>query len=335
MEYQPSSFESPAGTRADGRRRACWVALVLCAPLPLAGQQSATVTGLILHGGQNRRPLAGHWTVLHEVREGTVAVVDSARTGATGRYQLTLPQADTAALYLVSTTYQEVGYFSEPVRAEAANGTEAKPLVVYDTTSAGPAMRLEKRLLTLLRRGDQEGRNALEIVEISNPGDQTRISPDSLSPVWSMALPPGVSRWEVGEGDITLEAIWLEDDTVKVFAPIWPGAPRHTSYRYALHVPTVRVALDQWTGEFSLLIEDTTAVVSGASVAFLGIHELEGRRLAAYRTGPLEAGAELRVTLSRAQLNAEQLVPYIVGAGALALAWGLWVALKRKPPRAI
>jgi hypothetical protein len=304
---------------------------LLTAVPPYRLTAQVTVTGQIRHGAHNR-PLARQWAVLHVVRPGPGAggPLDSARTDVAGRYRLTVPRADSAAIYLVSTTYQAVGYFSQAVRVEGRRLAAVEPVVVYDTTVAGPAMRLERRLLTLFRPGGPEGRNVLELIEITNPGTRTRIAPDSLSPVWTVVLPTGATGWEAGEGDVSPEAVWLDNDSVKVFAPIPPGIPRQLSYQYAIGATSVRIPVEQWTKELDVLVQDSTAVLSGAVFDSLGMYELEGRRFAAYRAGPLEAGSSVTVTFSRGPVRAEQLVPFVVGFAVIALAWGLFVALKRQ-----
>jgi hypothetical protein len=303
-------------------------AILLCTPLPLLGQ-AITITGRILHGGLDHRPVTRQWAVIHELRPEGGGAVDSTRTDRGGRYRLRLARVDTGALYLVGTTYQDVGYFSPPLRVEPWGRTEAAPLVVYDTSSAGPALQLERRLLMLFRsRG--RGRPVREVIAISNPGDHARIASDSLHPVWTLLLPSGVTGWEVREGDISPETMWLVGDTIKIFAPIWPGPPRQASYEYALAGSSVRIPVDQWTGGLGILVEDTTAVVSGAPFDTLGVQQLEGRRFAAYRTGPLRAGSRLSVKLSSDLLDVERLLPFVVGVTALVLACGLWVALRRK-----
>lgn len=304
-------------------------ALLLCAPPPLSAQ-GVTVAGQIRHGGQNDRPLGGQWAVLLAIREDSSGPADSARTDALGRYRLVLSRVDTAALYVVTTRYQDVEYFA-PLEPAVAGRAQAAPIAVYDTTTAGPPIRLEGRFFNLFQPGEGGGRRMLEIVQVSNPGDRTRIAPDTANPVWKVVLPSGATGWGAGEGNLDPEGIRLAGDTVKVFAPIWPGTTRYASYQYALTGRTVRIPLDQWTGQLGLLLEDTTAVVSGALLTSLGVHEVEGRRFASYRGGPLEAGSELLVTFSRGPLTAEQLVPYVAGAAALVLAWGLWVAMRRRP----
>jgi hypothetical protein len=178
---------------------------------------------------------------------------------------------------------------------------------------------------------ERDAREVLELIEIENPGTRTRIAPDTLTPVWTVRLPAGAAGWQVGEGDLSPAALALAGDTVKVFAPIWPGGVRAISYHYTLVGSDFRIRLDQRTEEFDLLLEDTTGVAAGARFDTLGTYEIDGRRFAAYRTGPLEAGTEITIALSSPPLAPEQLVPYIAAAAALVLAWGLWVALRRKP----
>jgi hypothetical protein len=304
-------------------------ALLLCAPLSLSAQAVA-VSGRIHHGGPDDRPLDGQWAVLLEIRADSSGPADSARTDARGRYRLALSRVDTAALYVVITRYQDVEYFAR-LEPAVAGRARAEPIVVYDTTTAGPPIRLEGRFFNLFQSGDGGGRRMLEIVQVSNPGDRTRVAPDTANPVWKIVLPRGATGWGAGEGNLDPEGIRLAGDTVKVFAPIWPGTTRYASYQYALTGRAVRIPLDQWTGQLGLLLEDTTAVVSGALLTSLGVNEVEGRRFASYRGGPFEAGSELLVTFSRGPLKAEQLVPYVAGAAALVLAWGLWVALRKRP----
>jgi hypothetical protein len=231
----------------------------------------------------------------------------------------------------VSTLFQDVAYFSRDLRVEGRSRMEAEPLVVYDTTAGGPPMQLDRRLLTLFRVGESGGRTVLELIELTNPGDHTRITSDTSTPVWTIALPAGASGWQAGEGDLSPEAIRLAGGRVQVFAPIWPGASRQLSFQYSLAAGAVRIPVDQWTRELDLLLEDSTAQLSGAPFDSLGKHDIEGRRFTAYRAGPLEPGSDVMVRFQDEPLRPERLVPFIAGAAAVALGVGLWVALKRKP----
>jgi hypothetical protein len=309
-----------------------WWVLVGSVPLHLPGQ-AVVVTGVIQHGGTVPRPIGGGWAVLHEIRADSGAPVDSARTDAAGRYRVTLPRVDSTAVRYVVTAYQDVEYFIELPPISGRARVEAPPLFVYDTTSGGPAMRVERRLVTLFRPGDERGAAVLDIVEVANPGTHTRVAPDSLHPVWATVLPPGAREWETTGGNLVPQAVRRRGDTVQVFAPIWPGVPLRLSHRYALRGSPVRLPLDQPTAALVLLLEDTTATVSGGDLWFAGVRESDGRRFATYRSGPVAPGAPVLITFSRRPplLTPGRLLPFVVGAAGLAFAWALWVALQRRP----
>ncbi|MDP3912071.1 MAG: hypothetical protein Q8Q14_16940 [Gemmatimonadales bacterium] len=303
--------------------------------LLLAAQSPATLTGRIMHRGASDRALPRHWAYLHEFRGDSNRVLDSTRTDAAGRYRLTIARADTAARYVVATEYAEVDYFSQPLLVDRRR-LEVDPIIVYDTTSRG-AMRLRHRLLAVFRTEPASGRRAQavvqEMVEVGNPGERTRIATDTTNPVWTIRLPRGFAEWSLAGGDVTADAVWLNGDTVKLFAPIWPDAPLRASYRYTLSPQEIRVPVDQRIEEVTVLVDDSAARVSGVPLQSLGMRELDGQRFAAYRAGPLEAGAEIRVTLPRGPLTPEDLLPYVIAGAALALAGGLWFALRRRPAR--
>lgn len=310
-------------------------AAALTGALLLAAQAPATLTGRIVHRDDTERgrPFARQWAYLHEFRGDSNRVLDSNRTDAAGRYRLRVAQPDTSARYVVAAHYAEVDYFSQPMIVFRGR-VPVDPIAVYDTTATG-AMRLERRLLAVFRAEQAPGRRAQavvqEMVEVANPGRRTRIATDTTNPVWTIRLPEQPGEWSLAAGDVTPEAVWLDADTVKLFAPIWPGVPLRASYRYTLATREIRVPVDQWIGELTVLLEDSTAVVDGVPLQSLGIRELEGQRFAAYQVGPVARGAEIRVMLSRGPLTADDLLPFVIAGAALALGLGLWFALRRRP----
>lgn len=330
-------MESPVSPAALIRAFAVAVVVSGAFPPAVTSQSSATLNGRVMHrrNGAASEPLARQWTYLVEFRGDSSRPLDSVQTDDAGRYRLSVIRADTAARYVVATAYSDVDYFSQPLVLTSGIRLSVDPIVVYDTTASGPAMRLERRLVAVFRATAPSGGRmqigVQEMVEVVNPGERTRIATDTTNPVWAMRLPEGVGNWTFAAGDVTSEAVWFDDHTLKVFAPIWPGAPLRASYRYTLGSRELRVPVDQWTGELNLLVEDTSAELGGVALQSLGTHELEGRRFVAYRAGPLEAGAEIRVTLPRGPVTPEDLLPYVIAGAALALAAGLWFALRRRP----
>ena len=86
-----------------------------------------------------------------------------------------------------------------------------------------------------------------------------------------------------------------------MLGPIPPGHVKQLSYGYVLPAGGAGIALpiDQATLELNLLVEDTTAAVNAPGVESLGVQEIEQRRFAAYRAGPLAAGDRVTIGLPR------------------------------------
>jgi len=295
--------------------------------------QGVVVSGRVLYGPAGR-PLARTRVVLHQVSMGGDGrPIDSTSTDAQGRYTLTIRRPDSTALYVVSSWHAGIAYFSEPVVPSRSTSVPLRALYVYDTSSAGPAVRVARRLMTVAKLKRDGSRDVLELLELENPGPATRVAADTLRPTWAGAIPAAAIQFQVGQGDLSARAVTLRGDSVAVFGPIPPGERKQLSYAYVLPATARRVDLpiDQPTAEVDLLLEDTAAVVRAARLDSLGVERIEGRRFARYRTPALGAGAQLAIAFSDRPLAPEALVPFVVGLAALALAVGFVVALRRKP----
>ena len=280
--------------------------------------------------GTGGRPLARARVVLHQVSVGgDGGPIDSTSTDAQGRYTLTIRRPDSTAMYVVSSRHAGIAYFSEPV----VPGRPLRALYVFDTSSAGPAVRVARRLVTVAKIKRDGSRDVLELVELENPGPATRVAVDTLRPAWGGAIPAAAIQFQVGKGDLSPQAVALRGDSVAVFGPIPPSERKQLSYMYVLPATARRLDLpiDQPIDEVDLLLEDTAAVVRAARLDSLGIERIEGHRFARYRTPALGAGAALAIAFSDRPLTAEALVPFVVGLAALALGIGFVVALRRKP----
>jgi len=290
------------------------------------------VTGRVVHGGPNGTPLARAWVVLHRVTTGGAGgPIDSSRTNGRGAFTFTVGGPDTTAIYVVSSWYDGIAYFSEPVTV-ARPRTSLRPLLVYDTTSAGPGVQVARRLLTVARQKPDGARDVLELLELLNPGSKTRIAADTLQPTWTGAIPVEAIQFQVAQGDLSPQAVTQRGDSVAVFGPIPPGDAKQLSYAYVLPGSAARVVvpIDQPTAEVDLLVEDTAATVTAARLDTLGVQEIETRRFARYRARAVPAGAAVTIAFSAARrFRAESLVPFVVIGAAAALAAGFVVALKR------
>lgn len=302
--------------------------------MPAAGvrAQAVRVVGRVVRDTA-ARPVARQMVVLHAMTRGGGGPVDSTRTDAAGGYAFRVTRIDSTAVYVVSAFYAGIAHFSEPIVLAGRLSADFGRLVVYDTSSAGPPITVALRYLNVGGARADGTHEVLETIELLNPGNRTRVAPGDAA-VWQGALPAGIVQWQVGEGDVSADAIAQRGDTVAVFAPLSPGGTRQLSFAYVTPstMRELRLPLDQPITELLLLVEDTTALVMGPGLERLAVQDVEGRRFARYRARGVApgAGGAVVVALPPRGLRAERLVPWIVGGAALALVVGLVLAL-RKP----
>jgi hypothetical protein len=309
--------------------------LLICLPAAL-GSQGVSVSGRVLRGGRDTVPLPNAWVVLHAVTRESGGPVDSVRSDARGRYRILLSQPDTTSVYVVSAWYDSLAYFSLPLNVAGRPAVHVEDIMTFPTSASGPPLRLARRLATVAAAREDGTREVLEILEIENPGVTTRITTDTLRPTWAGQVPAGAGQFRGGQGDVSPEAMVFRNDSVYVLGPIPPGPVKQLSYGYSLTAGTrtLAIPIDQATTEVNLLIEDTAAVVRAPNLDSLGVEEIEQRRFAAYRAGPLAAGDRVEIDLPSTGFRAQTLLPYVIAVLAAGMVVALLWALRKRPSAA-
>lgn len=274
--------------------------------------------------------LGRQMVVAHRVSDRGQGPIDSMRTDAAGRFRFTIVRPESGAVYVVSSRWQGIGYFSDPVAASAAaNG----PLVlaVFDTSVAGPPLALGIRHVVVTRAAGT-GRRVLDIFQVTNSGGSTRVGRDSLATVWSVRLPPGVSSPQAGESDIPASAIHFAPDRVDVAAPFPPGARQVVvTYDLATDAKRLTIPVEQATERFEVLVEDSLATASEPLRPDDPI-TIEGRTFRRYTADNVAAGVTLTVTFGRTPGSGSRRLTWLAVVGAaLALGGGGYLAARRRP----
>ena len=299
----------------------------------VSAPQDVSVSGRVLRGGQDTVPLANAWVVLHAVTRETGGPIDSVRSDARGRYRLLLRRPDSTSVYVISAWYDSLAYFSLPLNVIGRPAVHVEDIMTFNTSASGPPLRLVRRLATVAQAREDGTREILEILEIENPGVTTRVAKDSLAPTWAGQVPKGAGQFRGGQGDISPEAMVFRNDSVYVLGPIPPGPVKQLSYGYALRAGTrtLTIPIDQPTTELNLLVEDTAAAVRAPKLESLGVEEIESRRFAAYRAGPLTAGDRVEIDLPSTGFRAQTLLPYVIALLASGMVIALVWALRKRP----
>jgi hypothetical protein len=294
--------------------------------VPLAAQ-TVRAGGAVLKADST--PVPGTRVVLHQVGRMLQGPLDSTKSDRRGRFRFAF-RPDTSALYLLSVRHAGIEYFSPPVHTNPERPDTTIRILVYDTSSATP-IALEARHLVVTRPGEDGSRSVLDLVVLLNKGNRTRVAPDSVGASWVGLLPRGTMGVEVGESDVSPDAVTRRGDSLLVAAPLAPGE-KQVTVQYVVPAGSKQLELPftEPVSSVNVLAEENDVVVSGGSLALADSQVLQGRSFRRW-TGAVPAGGTLRVALPGRSRVPSGLLPSLVGAVVVVLVGAGWYFLARKP----
>ena len=289
-----------------------------------------TLSGRVVRvRGADTVPLPGLRIVAHRVGTDRQGPVDSLRSDPLGRFSFRVARPDTGAMYVVSTLYAGIGYFSAPYSAAARAGSDSILLSVFDTSSTGSPLDVAVRHLVVSAADRDGSRDVLDIVQVANPGTTTLVSRDS-APTWRMRLPHGIESFRVGEGDVPSDAVRRAGDSILVRAPFPPGIKQVVGiYVVPQGMRTLRIPIDQPTARLEVLVEDSLANASGAALAAANPLQLEGRTFRHFSSTRVVRGETAEITFGAAA-GGRSLAWVAIALSALLLASGGYIAARRR-----
>jgi hypothetical protein len=291
-------------------------------PLTLAGR------AVLIHG-TDTTALAGRRVVAHRVGGPNEGPIDSAASDARGAFAFRVARPDTQAMYVVSTLFAGIGYFSSAFSPASRAGADSIVLAVYDTSSAGAPLDVAVRHLVISAAGEDGSRDVLDIVQVANPGTTTMVARGG-APTFRMLLPPGIEAFRVGEGDVPPEAVRRSGDTMAVRAPFPPGLKQVVAmYVVPNGIRTLTVPIDQPTGRLEVLVEDTRANASGAALEGGDPLQLQGRTFRHFSSARVVRGETATITFGAPESH-RNLAWLAIVFSALLLASGGWLAARRR-----
>ncbi len=302
--------------------------LLLGGPRRLPAQARATAAGRVMMAQQKDTVgRAGARVVLHRVGRRMQGPIDSTTTGPDGSFRLRFVP-DTGAVYLLSSGYAGIEYFSTPVHTDPTQPDTGLILFVSDTSTRAP-VHVASRHLVISKPGKDGTRAALEIVVLENDGPFTRVAADSFSPVWSSQVPKGVLSFQVGQGDVGPDGLLLRGDSVVLLSPVAPGQ-KQLLYTYALPATPGRVRLKvaDSIGVANVMLEEFDRHVTGGAIAKADSQVIEGRHFQQW-AGAVPAGAVIEIDFPGDTTG--WVLPMLVTTVALSLGLVAMRALRRPP----
>jgi len=304
--------------------------LLLIAAPPAAGQGVRLRGAVRVASGADSVPLPGAWVVLHEVTMAAGGARDSMRTNARGRFDLGVAHADSAALYMVSTTYRGITYFSEALTRATVKDSIAA-LVVFDTSSTSPEISVAQRHIIVRGAGSTGGHPVLELIGLANDGHVARVAGEPPRPTWVGRVPSGAVNFNVGQGDLSPDAVQLVGDSLVVTAPIPPGVKQLiVSY----DVPSgreLRIPIDQRMERVLVLFEDTTVTVAEGPVTRRGVQVFNDAQFAVFDGAAPAGGGAMVFRFGRHGMRSSTVTLFVVGIAAALLLFAMPFILRRRP----
>lgn len=262
-----------------------------------AGAEMRTVEGRVVRGSADgERPVDGQFVVLHRIASDNAGPVDSARTSRDGGYRFTYRVGPGEAMYIVSTRYAGIAYFTPPLRERVVRSPEGD-VTVFDTTSTGAPLVVRGRHFVVSPPDAEGTRHVVDVFEVANGSMLTRTAGDSPQGAWGTRLPDGVRNPGVGQGDISPDAVRFDPERAFVFAPFPPGV-KQVVFTYELPARQASLSLvsDQPMAMVELLVEGSGAAASGV-VSRQEPVALEGRQFERFLGEQVPAGARIRLEL--------------------------------------
>ena len=300
------------------------VLFVLSSPL---AAQTIRAEGVVLKA--DSAPMSAVRVVLHRVGRTVQGPLDSMQSDHRGRFRFTF-HPDTSALYLLSARYGGIEYFSPPVHTNPERPDTAIRILVYDTSSTAP-ISLEARHLVVTRPGEDGSRSVLDLIVLRNDGRLTRVAPDSIHPSWSGPLPRGTIGLELGESDVSPDAVTRSADSLMITAPLAPGEKQVTSqYLIPSGREEIELPFTQPGTTVNVLAEERGVTVSGGTLALADSQIIQGRSFRRW-TGTVRGTGSVRVMFPRTRRTPQALLGALVGSVALVLGVAGWYFLTRRP----
>jgi hypothetical protein len=279
---------------SSGSRILCALVALTFATLCGAQEGSSVAGRVVKPGGDSVVAVGGAWVTLHRVGTDHAGPVDSTHTNGAGRYSFNYKRTGaTDAIYFVSSSHDGVAYFSHPLNAGDERGDDAE-IVVFDTTSHHVPMTVRGRHLIVSRAAPDGLRTVTEVFELSNDSSVTRVAlnESDAGAVWSSRLPREASTPVVADGDIPAAAVRFANSRALVYAPFAPGM-KQLAFHYDLPADAfpLKIPIEQSAVVLEVLVEDPTAVASGARLTAVAPVAIEGHEFRRYLASDVPANA--------------------------------------------
>ena len=288
-----------------------------------------TVSGRVMRGsGGSAQPVDGQVVVLHRVSTDSSGPVDSVRTTSTGAYRFRYTLDSPRSMFIVSTRYSGVAYFTTPLREREVSGPDAD-VAVFDTTSTAFPLTIRARHVVVAPPQAGGLRQVVDVYEVSNDSSKTLVT-GSSGGTWRVTLPDEASNPSSTGGELPDDSFRFANGRAELMVPFPPGS-RQLVLTYSIPVESsVPIAVNEAVTSLEVLLEGTGSEIRGAGLVAEEPVSMEGRTFQRYRAASVPAGSSFTVETSGTP-GRGRLALLIVAAIAIALG----ILLGRRAPAVV
>jgi len=169
-------------------------------------------------------------------------------------------------------------------------------ITVFDTSSHLVPFTIQGHHIVVSAPDEARRRKIVEVFELSNDTLVTIVGKDSVSAVWTTALPRGASGFKGGQGDVAPQALVVRGGRVNMLAPFGPGV-KQLSYSYLLDESAfpLTVTLERQTVVLEVLLEEEGAQARASTLRPTGSATTEGHTFKRFLSQGALAGEALRI----------------------------------------
>lgn len=214
--------------------------------------------------------------VLHHLTQGTQGELDSTRLGKDGGFRFNLPREPDPILsdiFFASIRHDGVLYFGPMIRS-AEELDSVYRVSVYDTLVARPEgfpVAIQSRSVFI--EPDSSGWRVTDLFELRNDEGQTIVARPG-GDTWRHRMPVGIRSVQVGEGEVSADAVRYLNGEVIARAALPPGG-RLFVVRYQIDSLFISLPVRAGTERLDVLIREPAPTVAIDGLDFIERQEFE------------------------------------------------------------
>ncbi|HWQ84224.1 MAG TPA: c-type cytochrome [Anaerolineales bacterium] len=296
------SFAEPGQLVAsppDSTAGAAATPLVGATPLAAVPVEEGVVSGQVTNASGGAVPESAS-VVLRGFDEMQEVITETAALASDGSFRFENIEMPAGRVFLATVDYKGTTYGSDISEVEAEQREINLPISIYDSTTDSSIL-VTDRLHLFFEFVDEQTLRIIQLYIISNPTSMTLVSEDPTTPTVNFALPEGAANLEIQDGVIGERFVQTEDGFGDTTA-IRPGSGSY-QVLYAYELPyknklELVQPLTIPTSAVVILVPEGVINIKGERVEDAGVRDVEGTQYRMYNLVGLNAGADLRLTVS-------------------------------------